>query len=89
MRRSHVTSSKIIVIVSLKNAFCLAYRANLDEMPYSAAFHLGIQCLQKYQLRGFRLANSADLDEMPHSVAFHQVSSLLAKVPVSGFQVKK
>ena len=26
-----------------------------DEMQHYAAFHLGLQCLQKYSFRGFRI----------------------------------
>ena len=35
-------------------AFILANGAGPDEMLHFAAFHLGLQCLPKYSLRGFQ-----------------------------------
>ena len=32
----------------------LANTANPDEMPHSAAFHVGLHCLQKYLFSGFQ-----------------------------------
>ena len=43
-----VIISKNIVFVSLKIDFVLANSADPHEMPPSAAFHLGLYCLQKY-----------------------------------------
>ena len=34
--------------------FDLANRADPDEMPHLAAFHLGLHCLLKYLLRSFQ-----------------------------------
>ena len=42
------------VIISLKIVFAIAISAGPDEMPHNAAFNLGLHCLQKYPLRGFR-----------------------------------
>ena len=36
------------VVLSLKIHFVLANSADPDEMPHSAAFHLGLHCLPKY-----------------------------------------
>ena len=33
--------------------YALANSADPDAVPYNAAFHLGIHCLQKYPFRGF------------------------------------
>ena len=44
---SQVIFSKNIVILSLKIDFFLANRADPDEMPHQAAFHLGLHCLQR------------------------------------------
>ena len=41
---------------SLKIDFVLANSADPDEMPYYAAFHLGLHCLPKYPFRGFLYA---------------------------------
>ena len=41
---------KYIVFLSLKTNFVLANSANLNEMAYYAAFHLGFHCLPKYPL---------------------------------------
>ena len=42
------------VFLSLKINFGLAYSADPDEMPHYAAFHLGLQFLQKKTFRGFQ-----------------------------------
>ena len=34
------------------NDWCTS-RADSDEMPHYAAFHLGIRCLPKYPFKGF------------------------------------
>ena len=45
-----ISSKKIIVFLSLN----LANSAYPGEMSHYAAFHLGLQCLSKYQFRGFQ-----------------------------------
>ena len=37
-------SKKTILFLSLKISFVLANSADPDEMPHSAAFHLGLHC---------------------------------------------
>ena len=39
------------VFMSLEIVFILANRADPDEMPLYAAFHLGLHCLPKYPFR--------------------------------------
>ena len=41
------------VFLSLKVVLILANIADPDEMQHYAAFHLGLQSLQKYPFRGF------------------------------------
>ena len=48
---SHVIISKNIVFRSLNVIFVLANSVDPDEMPYYAAFHLGLHCLPKYAFR--------------------------------------
>ena len=45
---------KNIEFLSLKIDFILARCAEPDEMPHSAAFHLDLQCLQKYLYRSIK-----------------------------------
>ena len=45
----------IMLFLSLKFVFILANSGAPDEMQhYYAAFHLGLQCLQKYLFKGFQ-----------------------------------
>ena len=44
---------KIIVFLSQKIDFVAANSADYDEMLHHAAFHLGLHCLPKYQIKGF------------------------------------
>ena len=39
--------------LSLNIVLVLTNSADPDEMQHSAAFHLGLHCLQKYPFRGF------------------------------------
>ena len=42
------------MFLSLKIVNILANSEDPDEMPQFAAFHLGLQCLPKYQITGFQ-----------------------------------
>ena len=42
------------VFLTLKVVLILVKSADLDEMQHYAAFHVGLHCLPKYQLRGFQ-----------------------------------
>ena len=57
LRGSPVEFSKLCVSVT-KGCFNLflklANSADPDEMQHYAAFHLGLSCLPKYQLKGFQ-----------------------------------
>ena len=44
---------KYCILFSPKIDLVLANSADPDEMPHNAAFHLGLQCLPKYQFWGF------------------------------------
>ena len=50
--------SKNIVFFCLKIFFTFTNSADPDEMQHSAAFHLGLQCLQKYLFKGFQNTES-------------------------------
>ena len=41
------------VFLTMKVVLILSFSADPDEMQHDTAFHLGLHCLQKYQLRGF------------------------------------
>ena len=43
----------MLCISSNKDCFALANSEDLDEMPHSAALHLGFHCLPKKLFRGF------------------------------------
>ena len=45
-------------VLSLKIVLTLAKSADPDEMQQYAAFHLGLNCLPKYQSRGFQYTKS-------------------------------
>ena len=45
---SQVILSKYMAFLSVNNGFIKANSADFDEMPRSAAFHLGLHWLQNY-----------------------------------------
>ena len=54
---AYIEGSRVInlkkLFLSLKIDFVLAYRADPDEMPHYAAFHLGLRWLTKFPFVGF------------------------------------
>ena len=59
-----------IYCISLNINFVLAYSADPDEMLHKAAFHLGLYCLSKYQLRGSGLQMVKSMTRDGRVVAF-------------------
>ena len=58
---SKVVISKTYCILSLKIDFVLANSADLDEIQYHAAFHLGLHCCQRTHLGVFCLQRVNDM----------------------------
>ena len=60
------------ILQSLNIGFILVNSADLDEMPHSVAFHLGLHCFPKYLFMGLCACNALSICYWPINLSKYQ-----------------